>query len=102
MLPEMTDDELCAAFDAALLPKERFHHREHLRVAFLYFARHGEAAVPRFCAALQRFATAQGVPGKYRRDLTLEYLDRIERRMRGGRHSTSEEFLRDNPELLGG
>lgn len=102
MLPEMSDDELSEAFDSALLPKERFHHREHLRVAFLYFARYGEAAVPRFCAALQRFATAHGVPGKYRHDLTLDYLDRIERRIRGSRYSTSEEFLRDNPELLRG
>ena len=38
----MTDDELCAAFDSATLPKEAFHHREHLRVAFIYFARHGD------------------------------------------------------------
>jgi hypothetical protein len=100
MLPDLTDDELCAAFDSARLPKERFHHREHLRVAFLYLSRHGEAAVPSFCAALQRFATANGVPGKYRRDLTRDDLDRIERLMRGARHSTSGEFLRDNPGLL--
>jgi len=52
------------------------------------------------CAALRRFATAHGVPGKYRHDLTLDHLDRIERRMRAGRYSTSGEFLRDNPELL--
>src|SRR5256885_64889 len=52
----MTDDELCAAFDSATLPKEDCHHREHLRVAFIYFARHGEQPVPRFCAALQSFA----------------------------------------------
>jgi hypothetical protein len=102
MVQTMTDDELCAAFDSARLPREHFHHREHLRVAFLYFSRHGEEAVPRFCAALRRFATVHGVPGKYRHELTLDHLGRVERSMREGRYSTSEEFLRDNPGLLRG
>jgi len=96
----MTDDELCAAFDSAILPKEAFHHREHLRVAFIYFARHGETAVPRFCAALLRFATAQGVPAKYRRDLTLGYLERVRTRACGPVYADSEEFLAHHPELL--
>src|SRR5947209_18314427 len=48
----MTDDELCASFDSATLAKESFHHREHLRVAFLYLSRHPADAVPRFCEPL--------------------------------------------------
>jgi hypothetical protein len=94
----MTDDELCTAFEGATLPKEAFHHREHLRVAFIYFTRHGEAAVPRFCAALRRFATAHGVPGKYKHDLTLDYLERVRTRADG--YADSEQFLADHPELL--
>jgi hypothetical protein len=98
----MSDDQLCAAFDLATLPKEHFHHREHLRVAFLYLARHGEAAGPRFCAALSRFATAHGAPGKYRKDLTLDWLARIGQRAAKARYADSEEFLERNPELLDG
>jgi hypothetical protein len=96
----MTDDELCAAFDSATLAKESFHHREHLRVAFLYLSRHPDDAVPRFCDALVRFATAHGVPGKYKRDLTLRYLERVRRGMARGRYRDSDEFLEDNPELF--
>jgi N-formylglutamate deformylase len=98
----MTDDELCAAFDSATLPKEAFHHREHLRVAFIYFARHGDMAVPRFCAALLHFATAHDVPAKYRHDLTLDYLERVRDRASGSVYADSEEFLARHPELLRG
>ena len=96
----MTDDELCASFDSATLAKESFHHREHLRVAFLYLSRHPDDAVPRFCEALLRFATAHGVPGKYKQDLTLRYLERVRRGMAQGRYRSSEEFLEDHPELF--
>jgi len=96
----MTDDELCAAFDSATLAKESFHHREHLRIAFVYLSRHPEDAVPRFCDALLRFATAHGVPGKFQRDLTLRYLERVRRGMSRRRYRDSEEFLADNPELF--
>jgi len=98
----MTDDELCAAFDSATVPDEGFHHREHIRVAFLYFARHGEAAVPRFCAALRRFAAAQGVPEKYAHGLTLDWLERVRSRAQGARYADSEQFLKGHPELFDG
>jgi hypothetical protein len=96
----MTDDDLCAAFDAATLPKEEFHHREHLRVAFVYLSRHPSDGVPRFCQALLRFATVHGVPAKYKADVTLGYLDRIGRSMREGQYRDSEEFVACHPELL--
>ena len=96
----MTDDELCAAFDSGTLPKESFHHREHLRVAFVYLSRHPDDAVLRFCDALLRYATAHGVPGKYKEDLTLRYLERVRGRMQKARYRDSEEFLRSHPELF--
>ena len=98
----MTDDELCAAFDSATLAKDRFHHREHLRVAFLYLSRHPDDAVPRFCEALLRFATANGVPGKYKQDLTLRYLERVRRSMDQGRYRDSEDFVGSHPGLFDG
>ena len=71
-------------------------------MAFIYFARHGETAVPRFCAALRRFATAHGVPGKYRHDLTLDYLERVRTRACASGYADSEQFLSHHPELLRG
>jgi hypothetical protein len=35
----LSDDELYAAFESGRLPKEAFHHREHIRAAFLYLSR---------------------------------------------------------------
>ncbi len=32
----MTDDEFLAAFEDCTLPFEQWHHRAHVRVAFLY------------------------------------------------------------------
>ena len=71
-----------------------------MRVAFLYLSRHPDDAVPRFCHALLRFATANGVPGKYKRDLTLRYLERVRGGMARRRYRDSEEFLEANPELF--
>ena len=104
MLP---DDELVRQFDAALLPKEAFRHREHVRAAFLYLSRYpdlAEAAL-HFRRALKRFAAAHGVPGLFHETLTWAWLVLINQRMQAKPCAGSLEFLRLNPDLcshLGG
>ena len=55
----------------------------------------------RFCAALQRFATAQGKPHLYHETITWAYLFLIrERMLRVERRQTWEDFAAANQDLL--
>jgi hypothetical protein len=98
----MNDTEFLAAFEAAELPNEPFHHADHVRMAWIYLARYGlPEAITRFSAALQRFALANGKPGLYHETITLAYLLLINERMR--RDATLqgwEQFAANNLELF--
>ncbi len=79
-----------------------FHHADHVRVAFAYVAQCPFLeAVARFCAALKRFAAAQGKPQLYHETITWAYLFLIRERVaRVGRVQSWEEFAERNPDLL--
>jgi hypothetical protein len=98
----LDDDALFAAFATATLPKADFHHREHLRVAFIFLARHGdfgEGAVA-FRAALRRFAETHGITRVLHETLTWAYLALVHERMASGRFADSRAFLAAWPDLL--
>ena len=98
-----TDDELLAAFEAGREPEGGFHHREHLRVAWLYLRRDPwPVALGRFSEGLKRFAAAQGKPGLYHETVTVAYFLLIHQRMAEGRPDSSfDAFVARYPELLG-
>jgi hypothetical protein len=55
--------------------RDRFGHRDHLRVAWLLLARVGVAAgAEAFVAGLRRFAAAHGASDKYHETLTRFWL----------------------------
>jgi len=57
----MTDDEFLAAFEACTL--EEFHHRDHVKVAYLYLRRHPlNDAIVKVRTGLQALAAAWGAP----------------------------------------
>ena len=57
----MHDDEFLAAFEARTL--EEFHHRDHIKVAYLYLCRLSlEDAITRVRTGLQALAVAWGAP----------------------------------------
>lgn len=94
--------ELLRSFEDTTLPSDQFHHREHVRVAWLYLESHPPlAALTRFTESLQRFATAKGSPGLYHETITWAYFFLIhDRRSRGAAGETWEEFAARNPDLL--
>ena len=98
----MTDDELLEAFEAGREPLGGFHHREHVRVAWLYLRRDPwPAALGHFRDGLKRFAAAQGKPGLYHETITVAYLLLIHERMAGaGDGGSFDAFVAQNPELL--
>ena len=57
----MNDDEFLAAFEGCTL--EEFHHRDHIKVAYLYLRRHSlEDAITKVRTGLQALAVAWGAP----------------------------------------
>lgn len=98
----MEDQDFIHQFEAATLPPAAFHHRDHVRLAWLYLRRHPALeALTRFTEGLKRFATANGHAGLYHETITWAYLLLIHERMaRHGSGETWEEFAAENPDLL--
>lgn len=98
----MTDQELMDQFERGTLPNECFHHREHVRVAFLYLSLYPALeAIQLFSRALQRFATAHGKPQLYHETITWALMFLIRERMaRSENQPTWDEFSRSNADLL--
>jgi hypothetical protein len=98
----MTDQELMDQFERGTLPNECFHHREHVRVAFLYLSLYPALeAIQLFSRALQQFAAAHGKPQLYHETITWAFMFLIRERMaRSETQPTWDEFSRSNADLL--
>jgi hypothetical protein len=98
----MTDQELIDQFENCTLPDECFHHREHVRVAFLYLTRYSVLdALQIFSKTLRRFAEARGKPQLYHETITWAYVFLIRERMaKAGKNQSWDEFASSNPDLL--
>jgi len=98
----MTDQELMDRFENGTLPNECFHHREHVRVAFLYLTKYPVLeALQLFSKSLRRFAEAHGKPELYHETITWAYVFLIwERMARAGTNQSWDEFALNNPDLL--
>jgi hypothetical protein len=97
----MTDDELHRRFETSTLPAGAFHHREHVRLAWIYLGRYPALeAMTRFCAGLRRFAAAQGKATLYHETITWAYLLLVRERRERRPGATWEEFAAANEDLL--
>jgi hypothetical protein len=98
----MTDQELLEQFEEGTLPAEQFHHREHVRAAFLFLAKYPVLeALQAFSRALRRFAEVHGKPQLYHQTITWAYIFLIQERIsRAGQPENWSEFARNNPDLL--
>jgi hypothetical protein len=98
----MADAEFLAAFEDATLPEACFHHRDHVRLVWLYLQRYPAVDVlVRFSAGLHRLARAFGKAGLYHETITWAYVLLIHERMaRAPGDGTWEGFAAANPDLL--
>lgn len=97
----MTDAELLRSFEDCTLPNSAFHHRDHVRLAWLYLRRlPALEALARFTEGLKRFAAANGHPGLYHETITWAYLLLIHERMARTDTELWEKFAERNPDLL--
>lgn len=97
----MKNAEFIKQFEECTLPKESFHHRDHVRLAWLYLRDYPALeALGRFCDGLKRFAAAHGKTDLYHETITWAYLLLIHERMASGEEESWEEFAENNPDLL--
>ncbi len=97
----MTDSAFLAAFRDTSLPEGDFHHRAHVRVAWLYVREYGAVDAPtRFAADLQRYAEAKGVPGLYHATVTGAYMALIAERLVTTPTAVWDDFAAAHPDLF--
>ncbi|HXM46664.1 MAG TPA: hypothetical protein VN956_02270, partial [Pyrinomonadaceae bacterium] len=72
--PMMSDAEFITRFENCTLRGEDFHHRDHIKVVWLYLRYYSVLeTLDRFSAGLKRFATANGKPNLYHETITWAY-----------------------------
>ena len=69
------DDAFAQAFENCTLPNDQFHHRDHLRLAFIYLRRYGlDQAGIRISESICRFATHHRGAEKYHQTITIAWM----------------------------
>jgi hypothetical protein len=101
-MTNLDDREFVRSFEACTLTAERFHHSDHVRLAWLLL-RDGPLpqALARFSEGLKRFAASLGKAELYHETITFAYLLLIHERQREDPEgATFEAFAARNPDLL--
>jgi hypothetical protein len=97
----MTDLELLDGFERGALPPGSFHHREHVRLTWLYLERGGRGdAEARLLAGLQAFAARAGKPDRFDAALTSAWVGVIDTARRETGAATFEQLIARRPDLL--
>jgi len=94
---------LQAAFESATLDMQAFHHREHVRLAYIYLASNGvSAAANKIRTGLLNMLVQNGIDqSQYHETLTMAWMQEIKHYMFLSPDTpSSEAFIDQNPGLL--
>ncbi|MCI0365833.1 MAG: hypothetical protein L0219_18395 [Phycisphaerales bacterium] len=100
-----SDAEFLEAFEARRWPRDQWHHREHIRLAYLYLRAYSfEEAVQRVRTGIKAHNAAHGVPdgptSGYHETMTIAWLGLVEAMLAEyGPEENSEAFWDAHPEL---
>lgn len=74
----VSDGDFLSAFESCELPAGAFHHRDHLRLAWIYLRQLGpvEAGI-RISVSNRRYAEHHGAAGKYHETITQAWLQLV-------------------------
>ena len=95
-----------AAFEAGTWPFDKWHHREHIRVAYLYLCRHPyETALEKMRSGIKALNIAHKVTERpdrgYHETMTLAWMRVTHQTLREfGRAASSEMFVETHAHLL--
>ncbi len=88
-------------FESGELPANKFHHRDHIRLAWIYLREFPVTeALGRFASGLRRFAEVNSQPRLYHETITWTFLLAIHERMAICPHESFETFAADNQDLF--
>jgi hypothetical protein len=99
----MNNDEkdFLTQFESGTLPAEKFHHADHVRIAWLYVRNYSAMeGLQRFCSNLKQFATLNGKPGLYHETITWAYFLLIQERAKKEDQDSWEKFVQNNADLF--
>jgi hypothetical protein len=95
----LSDAAFLAAFEDGTL--EPFHHRDHVRMTWLYLRAHGRRAAERKVAeGIRRFAAAQGQAERFHVTLTRAWLALVEAALRVTPAGSFDDFAAAHADLL--
>ena len=100
---DASDEEFLKAFERCEIAPEDFHHRDHVRLAYIYLTRHdADAALTKMRSSLHRFLAHVGAPPtKYHETITRAWLLAVEHFMRETAPTGSfEQFASAAPRLF--
>ena len=97
----MTDTEFIEAFEGCILPEAMFHHRDHIRVAWIYLTTLSlPEAMERFSRHLRKYAEHLGKGGLYHETISFGFLLLIHDRISRSPVESFEELERQNRDLF--
>jgi hypothetical protein len=72
---DWSDREFREAFESLAIPNEKFHHREHIRLAWIYSSHFQEGeALSRIVLGIQAFAAHHRAAAKYHHTITVAWM----------------------------
>ena len=101
----MDDTEFLKAFEAGTIPAEAWHHREHVKIAYLYLNRYSfDEALGRMRAGLEALNAAQKVPDApdrgYHETMTCAWLRLVHCALcENGSTATADAFIEQHSHL---
>lgn len=99
--PGLSDQAFVEAIEACTLPGAEFTHRNHVRLAWLYLQDgDAETAGRRIGDTILRYATSLGAAKKFDADLTLRWMQVVERAVQLTPATDFDTFIDAHPELL--
>jgi hypothetical protein len=100
------DEEFVAAFEAHWWPLDKWHHRDHIRLAYLYLkAMPFEAAVAKIREGIRAHNATHGITDAptsgYHETMTVAWMRLVELALREyGPEDSGEAFCEAHPELM--
>ena len=96
-----SDQDFLRAFEELSFPAELFHHREHIRVAWLYLkSTDASRAAELMSEGIRRFANHHGATQKYHHTVTLAWMRLVAAALVvTPEEHAFERFLSAHPEL---
>jgi hypothetical protein len=101
----MNDDDFIQQFEACSFPFDEWHHRAHVKLAYLYLIRHGfDTAATKLREGIRAYNAANNLPDEptsgYHETITQFWLRIVEMTIQQyGQLPTADEFFDFHPQL---